>query len=458
MTAVHSPEVFTLLVSARPSTASTTPKLRNSCHGCAASKVKCNKEKPTCARCVKRGLACEYFVTKRPGRKHDARSHNITNVTLATPVPCSSTSSETGILTSPNLIQPFPKQNTSDHSNTLPSLLSPADSAWSLAFTTFSTDLDDIFASPISFPVPETSDHEISAQPHIDSRGVNNGLLNSNGDAAFLIPEDAFSVIDEAVFELPTLSKPCSPSNSRASTTSNAQSSQGFGSESPCCCLIRALDLLKQPFPNASTVCTRSRQGYEHALRQLPTIQSVVAENEQIIKAITNILQCPCSQDGYLLTIMSLIVFKVLSWYAAAARETPVTNDNSQSSSNFFHPNYRQSSLRHSEQVLQCSTAVGNYCIEGENQGHTAAQLVLGELHRVQRLINLLSQQFKDHGMHYGTVVGPYHSAADGQDTLSNKDSTFSPFSAIMLNQLEADLRKRLRALSSEIVDMLRRG
>ena len=49
------------------------------------------------------------------------------------------------------------------------------------------------------------------------------------------------------------------------------------------------------------------------------------------------------------------------------------------------------------------------------------------------------------------------NSAADGKDTPSDGEST-SPFSAIMLDQLEADLRKRLRALSLEIVDMLRRG
>lgn len=303
--------------------------------------------------------------------------------------------------------------------------------------------------------MPEISDPDMLAQPDFDFRSFNNELLDSNGASNLLTPEDAFSVIDEAVSDFPTLSKPRSPPDSRGSTTSDGQSFQGFRWESRCCCLIRALDLLKQLFPNASTACTRSSgQGYENAASQLPAIQSVVAENERTIEAISNMLQCPCSQDDYLLAIMSLIVFKVLGWYAAAARNAPVTDDSHSPSKS--HPDQRRQSSCHSEQVLQFPTVAGSYCIDGEDQGRMAAQLILGELHRVQRLVNLLSQRLKRHGMRNGTVGVP-NGAADGQDTLSDGGST-SPFSATMLDHLEADLRKRLRTLSLEIVDMLRRG
>ncbi|KAL2169149.1 hypothetical protein VTG60DRAFT_6389 [Thermothelomyces hinnuleus] len=44
-------------------------KLRDSCQACALSKVKCPKEKPTCSRCESRLIPCEYFFTKRPGRR-----------------------------------------------------------------------------------------------------------------------------------------------------------------------------------------------------------------------------------------------------------------------------------------------------------------------------------------------------------------------------------------------------
>ncbi|EUC46539.1 hypothetical protein COCMIDRAFT_25491 [Bipolaris oryzae ATCC 44560] len=44
-------------------------RLRDSCQSCAASKTKCSKDKPQCARCAKRGTKCEYLVTQRTGRK-----------------------------------------------------------------------------------------------------------------------------------------------------------------------------------------------------------------------------------------------------------------------------------------------------------------------------------------------------------------------------------------------------
>ena len=446
---------------ARRSAAPATPKLRDSCHACASSKIKCHKEKPTCSRCAKRGLTCEYFVTKRPGRKLENRSTEntspTTNVTQAVPRSNWSTtnpmSSGTDYSTLSNLIQPSPRQNTpGDSSDIFPNLLSPVDPSLSSALTNLSTDFDDLFASPISVPVPETSDSDMLGQSQLYSSSKSG--FDSNGAAALLISDDMFSVFEEAVSEPPNLSKPRSPPNSRASPTSDAQSYQGFpASDSPCCCLIRALGLLKQLFPNTSTACTSSnKQGYENTTRQLPTIQTVIVENEQTIQAINNMLQCPCSQDGYLLAIMSLIIFKVLDWYAAAARETPVVDEGGQSPTKSHHSQHFSD---RSEHVLQYPTVVGSFCLDDEYSGRMAAQLVLSELHRVQRLMNQLSQKLKAHGTTNGAVGMP-NSAVDGQISLWDGEIT-STFSAKTLDQLEADLRKHLRTLSLEIVGMLRR-
>ena len=84
-----------------------------------------------------------------------------------------------------------------------------------------------------------------------------------------------------------------------------------------------------------------------------------------------------------------------------------------------------------------------------------AAQLVLSELHRVQRLLNLLSQRLKGQPIGSSTVGTP-NSALDGQDTPLEAESPL-PFSSKMLDQLETDMRNRLRALSLEIIDVLRR-
>ena len=450
MAEVHSPEPRTPPAPIR--TISATPKLRDTCHACAASKVKCSKEKPTCVRCGKRGLQCEYFATKRAGRKHDPRPSNRTNVIQPLPGISSYTSSETGNRTPCNIVQPSPKQDAFGFPDTFSDFLSFTDPAWSATITNLSTDLDDLSASPFSFSIPETFNAEILPQSHVDSRAVNNGLLGADSVVESSLADDAFLVIEEAGSELPAQSRPRTPSSSRGPNASEAWNTQDIRSQSPRCCLIRALGLLNQLLPNASRTCTHSgRQDYDKATYPLPIIQSVIADNEETIEAICKMLQCPCSRDEHLLIIMSLVVFKVLAWYAAAARETSMTDEN-QSPSN-FRPDHGQSPVSHPEQVLQSPTVVGSYCIDGEDQGRMAAQLVLSKLHSVQRLVNLLSERLRGHGLRSGMAT----SVTNSQDTQVGAEST-SPFSASMLDQLEADLRKRLRTLSLEIVDMLRRG
>ena len=459
MAAVHSPDAPTRSAPVRRSTIPAAPKLRDSCHTCAASKVKCDKEKPSCARCTKRGLACEYCVTKRASRRHGARQCHPQDVTQAPRLSSSYSSSETGVATSPDLTlssHSSPWHHTSNHPDVVPSLLSPADSASLSTLPTFSADFDDFFASPISFPPSDSFTSEIQSQPHLDFAGVNSSSLDSDGTAALITPEDMFSVMDEAASDFPTLSKPRSPPNSRASPSSDAQNFQDFRSESRCCCLIRALGLFEQLFQNSSTACTGPRcHGFENATCQPPTIKSVVAENEQTIETISNMLQCPCAQDGYLLAIMSLIVFKVLGSYAAAARETPATDGGLNPP--MSHRNVQRHSSWHSKQGPQFPIVVGSYCIDGDDQGRMAAQLILSELHRVQRLVNLLSQRLKGHGKRNGETGTP-GSADNDQDRVVSDGQRIPPFSSPMLDQLEADLRKRLRALSLEIVGMLRRG
>ena len=284
----------------------------------------------------------------------------------------------------------------------------------------------------------------------MDFRGVSSDSLDSNSVSSFFMSEDTFSPIDEAVSELPTPTKPLTPPNSRASPTSDPQSLQNFGSESSCRCLLRALSLLEQLLAGPIACTLLEEQPNENATRQLSALHSVIAENEQSTEAIDDMLRCECSQDEYLLAIISLIVSKILGRYANAAHEKLEIDDSRP------HPDYQQLSSSQSEQVTRSPTSVGSHCIDGEGQGRMAAQLVLSKLDRVQRLVNLLTQRLKGHGTRNGTVHTP-KSVTGGQETPLG-ESGASTFSAIMLDQFEADLRKRLRAVSSDIVDLLRRG
>lgn len=317
------------------------------------------------------------------------------------------------------------------------------DQSGSTAFTDLTPDLDDFSASPISFSVPEMSDTDFS-------RFLSAGVDNSSNDPANLF--DIFPGSGDAVSRFLGLSNPRSLPNSHASPTSDAHSYQGsHPNDSPCFCLVRALGLMKQLFPSPSTACTTSATpGLDQSIA-LPTIQAVIAKNEHMIEAVSTMLQCACSQDGYLLAIMSLIIFKVLDWYAAAARKSPSAGDGDD---RVQSPRTSSSHcLPHSEQVILGPAVVGSYRLDGENLARMAAQLVLSELHRVQRLVNQLSTKLKmqvaKNGGMANTPICPVSENTNSEMTLS--------LSAVMLDQLEVDLRKRLRTLSLQIVEGLRR-
>lgn len=96
--------------------------------------------------------------------------------------------------------------------------------------------------------------------------------------------------------------------------------------------------------------------------------------------------------------------------------------------------------LCHAERVLNTPAVVGEYRIEGQDQPRMAAQLVLSELHRVQRLISLLSRRLKT--IHCDMT-------ADAVD-----EGPF--FSKAWFGSLESDIRNRVRSLSVEITQMLK--
>ncbi|KAG0650219.1 transcription factor [Hyphodiscus hymeniophilus] len=310
MTSIHpSPEI-----SPRSSAPAGWPKppapskLRDSCHACASSKVKCHKEKPTCSRCAKRGIACEYFATKRAGRKHESRSTSESSKTekipramptLSWPTNLSA-SSEMDYLLSPSLLQPSAQQNaaTPNSSDSFSNLFSPVDPFLSSVLTDLSTGFDEFTNSTVAFSLSETSDSDILNQFNFysgDGSGSSKSRFDSEGNETLLGVLDTSAIFDEPISEHSLLSQPQSPPSSQDSSTDDPHSNGGVqaSAESPCFCLIRGLGLMKQLSPIAPTASTSPNgDNNQAATSQLPTIKTVIAENEQVIEAVANMLQC----------------------------------------------------------------------------------------------------------------------------------------------------------------------
>ena len=234
--------------------------------------------------------------------------------------------------------------------------------------------------------------------------------------------------------------------------------------DAPCSCFAQALGLMKQLFPHPSIYCTTSGENGEKDLLLLPTVPVVIERNRRTVTAISAMLACPCSHDVHLLAIMAHIVFKVLGWYAVAARKTPSTpppsltainpsskDDGSISiSSDVSSTSGSRSSLSNSssylEQVCWQAEMVGCYRLDGDDSGRMAAQLVLSELHRVQSLVRELAARLQ------AQSSTDRSSGSAGSIT----EQPLLPFSGTILDLLGVDLRKRLKELSVEIVGSLR--
>lgn len=75
------------------------------------------------------------------------------------------------------------------------------------------------------------------------------------------------------------------------------------------CCLNTALDLLRQlSITEASKACPR--RGMPEQIPP-PTLEMAASMNRNIISSLNTILDCSCSLNGNLLTIISLVTFKV---------------------------------------------------------------------------------------------------------------------------------------------------
>ncbi|KAL5045374.1 hypothetical protein BDW71DRAFT_184173 [Aspergillus fruticulosus] len=179
--------------------------------------------------------------------------------------------------------------------------------------------------------------------------------------------------------------------------------------------LARALRLLTDP--PSPTGC-----------RRVSNVQSIMAENELTAQAVGDVLHGEQGDNAYLIAVLSVVILKVLARYAAVLRDGETSDCE--------------------DPAIQPSGPLG---VE-ENWNHKMRQQVLGQLHRVQRLVNILSQRFRAHGGRDTHTPG----AGAGCTAVVRGIESLFPFPDIMLEQFEADLRKRLRILSAEIVSMLR--
>lgn len=187
-------------------------------------------------------------------------------------------------------------------------------------------------------------------------------------------------------------------------------------------------------------------------------VNAPLADGERAIETIRSMLQCPCQQDSHLLALMSLVVFKAVARYEDAARRSTENAETALAQGTSLYG--------------AASTANGGrtgLVIDEENpHPKLAVQTLLGKLHRVQGLVNAMAERLKSNNSsstnnNDTNKTGDMHTRAESsfanerRDTLGCSIANASaPFSTTFLSQLEEDLRKQVRSVSQQLVNILR--
>ncbi|KAK4646101.1 hypothetical protein QC761_207360 [Podospora bellae-mahoneyi] len=469
--------------SAGPPSAQNARKLRDSCTECASSKVKCGKEKPTCSRCVRRGAKCTYMASRRTGRTSSnaskiAAENNANGATI-------DVNSGTGSARNERIEPSRPVLRVGTPLNT---------QSTTMTMTTTNTsaagDQQTRHSTPGPGPELDAIDPELwssimspSGLITCDPASLSPPLTSIGTDVGSLFDLDFHSpmVIDYPVADHAGdgEGRPVSDLTSRINasvTDRDVFASHHLTSEfdwsvvqKPQCCFSIAIDILSRLFPPAPAGC-KHPPASQVDTPKARTIESVISENKQTIESLTRLLDCDCSTDQYLISLMTLIALKVMGWYAAAADdaasahpaafEWPGSQSSSRSRSSVSSGSVASGSL--GEQVLRLPTIVGNYCVAGQHQDRMAAQLVLSELHRVQKIVNGLSSRLESIRLRAAQDGGS--GASSGSSNVGDVSeqplggARAGPLSVPTFTQLEDDLRKRFRVLSSETINVLRRA
>ncbi|KAL8872559.1 MAG: hypothetical protein Q9174_001827 [Haloplaca sp. 1 TL-2023] len=397
-------------------------KLRDSCESCAASKVRCSKEKPACNRCTDRGTRCQYSVQQRTGRKFRQRGPSQDGAKDATSSQDSSTSPF------------FPELDTVAEMSFSDPSFGTIDS--NLGFSMNSDSFKASQSSSDSQSLPVVPPQNLLSHPNLDADHIQNypavGCSPNDGDVSFQSFERFLSAFSEpgSDSEQFGLTSPVSSFSNALLAPQIGAAWHGTAAQRPDS-LETALQLMQQlssgeDHLTGASLSTTGCDSQTEAL-QLP---AMIERNKKAMEAVRNTLQTTVSHDGYLLVVVCLVVSKVLTTYEATVSMSSAPDSDGWGSS------------------VNASSAAP------EKKDPLVAQRVLDELYQVQASMDQLGhrmQLWAKHNQTSGTEAFPI-----GNDTspatLAGFPFSVNPQSTIYrssetIDQAVAGTHRRIEAI-----------
>ncbi|KAM3419063.1 hypothetical protein BST61_g5018 [Cercospora zeina] len=317
------------------------PKIRESCTHCSSQKIRCTKERPACARCVNKGLLCQYNISRRTGTRRPSIRATPEPDTLKPMAPTSSASADSIVI----------------HGRLSPSLSDLAmldgldafdDSMWAQPVVTNVEDMDmqyfDFFSAG-----------GFEAEP--EAKGL------SGVDSTPLSPTEVAKL-----FGISTggLSKVGMEASTRPSSSASPRSQRGGGSTGHGGggggCISTALQIFSELHVSGSA-CPIAAGSADQDVRDF---DHVLDSNRTALERLSSILDCrPCCRNHEVLTAAFLAIHKALSWYSAAL---DVASDD------------EPSSTSSSSRVTSPPAFLGSYALGTQAQALARAYVVTAQL------------------------------------------------------------------------------
>lgn len=389
-------------------------KLRESCDSCLLAKVKCSKARPLCSRCLSNGAPCDYSPSSRAGKRNrnntsGAKARTVGNSSHALPAPSSPLPPNTSYLT--RLM--YPLLDEEDRSLLNPNngpivdgVASPllqhntgikvplADGGIGTMHETDGSDPPDLLPTPPfshtdfmeSFmpmsaangnPFAELTSRPTTPTMNMDQVGSN--PLWTNKDNSYnmhapnfqgsldMMPTTTSNNVDTASRPHSHLA-PSVPSHVPSSTNLLRNSADRCQT---CDCFAACL-LVLQSLHNHSSLLSGGQRGG-------PPFDIVLTINREAIESCSTMLECTncLSRSGRSISTMMLatIFGKVMSLYRAACFLRFGSSESSQSSAQL---------------------AFGAYTVTGENRKLLEIEILLLELRKVEQILEVYSERFRN--------------------------------------------------------------
>lgn len=157
-------------------------------------------------------------------------------------------------------------------------------------------------------------------------------------------------------------------------------------------CMASATKILKSlHITSTACLCRTGNESITPGPRQPRMTDSVLTGNRDVVTMVSKMLKCICSLRPQVQLVLSIICDKLIAWCRAMIRSNYDGCSESPSVGNGIRNDKDQA-----ERVLRQPITIGDHRLDGVLESKIRAQVILGELQRLEALIENLARRIKE--------------------------------------------------------------